>query len=147
MHTVKVFEYHTRWVSTQLGLIASLSDIARLLKSCARRRLSAQRRVGSGACSRTAETDRRGRLKWFDVTGRPPTWHVDLAANTGVTPLNRPENIDLSVLLHLPVSSLFSSSSTISLFPLFPLLSALSHTHTHSHTPALPLPLSLHAVS
>lgn len=104
--------------------------------------------VWSGACSRTVETDREGRLKWFDVTRRPPTWHVDLAANTGVTPLNRPKNIDLSLLLHLlslsSSPSLFFSHLSLFIFLSLSFFSSLSQPHPH---PTPPPPLSLHAVS
>lgn len=55
---------------------------------------------------------RGGRRKRFDVTRRPPTWRVDLAANTGVTPLNHAENTRLS-RLHLSLA--ISSSSLIRL--------------------------------
>lgn len=82
-----------------------------------------------------------GRQKWFDVTRRPPTWHVDLAANTGVTPLNRPKNIDLSLLLHLlPLSSFSFLPQSLSLY-----VSSLSlppSSHLCHSPPSVSLPLS-----
>lgn len=75
---MKVFEYPTPTptppplaLSSQLGLIASLRDTARLLKSCVRRRRpGAELRVGSGACSRTAED---GQERETEVIGRDRT--------------------------------------------------------------------------
>lgn len=78
-----------------------------------------------------------GRQKWFDVTRRPPTWHVDLAANTGVTPLNRPKNIDLS---------LSSSLSSLCLFlplPFYPHLSLSLPPSASFHLRLSPPALSL----
>lgn len=79
---------------------------------------------------------RGGRRKRFDVTRRPPTWRVDLAANTGVTPLNHAENTRLS-RLHLSLA--ISSSSLIRLSR-----SLISVTAPPPTSPQpWPLPLSL----
>lgn len=98
-------------------------------------------------CVQQDSGDRQGgRQKWFDVTRRPPTWHVDLAANTGVTPLNRPKNTDLSLLLH-PLLSLSSSPSSLYFSSSFHLCHRPPLCLLLTEYLSLALPLSPHAVS